>query len=50
MLPSQGALTLLEDDIDLTGGIFTASCLGQSFVDRVDEAGFKLETKLITPQ
>lgn len=49
MLTSQGALTLLEEDVNLPGGIFTAACLGQPFVDRTDKQGLKLETKMITP-
>lgn len=46
MLPSQGALTLLEGDVKLPGGIYTPSCLGQPFIDRISGAGFKLETEL----
>jgi hypothetical protein len=46
MLPSQGALMVLEDDVELPGGIFTPSCLGQPFIDRISNAGFKLETEL----
>ncbi|KAH6687314.1 saccharopine dehydrogenase [Plectosphaerella plurivora] len=46
MLPSQGALTLLEEDVKLPGGVFTPSCLGQPFVDRIGKAGFTLETEL----
>lgn len=43
---AQAALTILEDDIDLGGGgVFTPACLGQGFIDRVDAAGFKIETK-----
>lgn len=46
---AQAAATVLEDDIDLGGGgVFTAACLGQGFVDRLDTAGFKIETKVIT--
>ncbi|KAM0276769.1 hypothetical protein ACHAQH_006418 [Verticillium albo-atrum] len=35
MMLAQGALALLEDDVDLQGGIYTASCLGQKFINRV---------------
>lgn len=43
---AEAALTVLEDDIDLGGGgVFTPACLGQGFVDRVNAAGFKVETK-----
>lgn len=46
---AQAAVTILEDDIDLGGGgVFTAACLGQGFADRVDAAGFKIETKTIS--
>lgn len=45
---AEAAITLLEDDVDLGGGgVFTPACLGQGFVDRVDAAGFKIETKTI---
>ncbi|ROT40502.1 saccharopine dehydrogenase [Sodiomyces alkalinus F11] len=47
ILLSEAALTVLEDDVDLPGGVFTASCLGQRYIDRLDGAGFKMETKLI---
>lgn len=48
MFLAQGALTLLEDDVDLGGGgVFTPACLGQGFVDRVGASGFKIETKTI---
>lgn len=43
---AQAALTILEDDVDLGGGgVFTPACLGQGFIDRVDAAGFRIETK-----
>lgn len=46
---AQAALTILEDDVDLGGGgVFTPACLGQGFVDRVDAAGFRFETKTIS--
>lgn len=38
---------LLEDDHGLSGGIYTPACLGQGFIDRLDESGFKMETKII---
>ena len=47
-LLAQGALTLLEDnDLHLNGGVLTPSCLGQSYIDRLQAHGVKLETKLI---
>jgi short subunit dehydrogenase-like uncharacterized protein len=48
VLLSQAALTLLEDDVQLDGGIYTPACLGQRFIDRLDDAGFHLETKTVS--
>lgn len=46
---AQAAATLLEDDVDLgAGGVFTPACLGQQFVDRLDGAGFKIETETVS--
>ncbi|CAK7199074.1 hypothetical protein SEUCBS139899_001742 [Sporothrix eucalyptigena] len=48
ILASEAALAILKDDLKLEqGGIYTPSFLGQGFIDRVGEAGFKYETKLI---
>lgn len=45
---AQGALTVLEDDLDLGGGgVFTPACLGQGFVDRLDGVGFKIQTESV---
>ena len=44
---AQAARTLLEDDIKLSGGVYTPACLGQGYIDRLGEAGFKTETKFI---
>jgi len=44
---AQGALTLLEDDVELEGGVYTPACLGQGFVDRANTAGFKIDVKMI---
>ncbi len=44
---TQAAAILLQDDLQLDGGIYTAACLGQAYVDRLSEAGFKFETKII---
>ncbi|KAK2013003.1 saccharopine dehydrogenase [Colletotrichum eremochloae] len=43
----QAASTLLEEPVDLPGGVFTPSCLGQSFIDRLQGAGFNFESKLL---
>ncbi|CAK7214159.1 hypothetical protein SBRCBS47491_002054 [Sporothrix bragantina] len=48
VLASEAALAILKDDLKLEeGGIYTPSFLGQGFIDRIGEAGFKYETKLI---
>ncbi|KAL8370110.1 hypothetical protein RB595_000470 [Gaeumannomyces hyphopodioides] len=46
----QAALSILEDydDLQLGGGIYTAACLGQPFIERLNNAGFRFETKIIT--
>ncbi|KAJ8129075.1 hypothetical protein O1611_g4554 [Lasiodiplodia mahajangana] len=44
---SQGARALLEDNLALEGGIYTPACLGQGYIDRLDEYGFKVETKMV---
>jgi short subunit dehydrogenase-like uncharacterized protein len=47
VLVSQAALTLLEEDTGLEGGIYTGACLGQPFIDRLSSAGFHLESKIL---
>ncbi|KAF9872613.1 saccharopine dehydrogenase [Colletotrichum karsti] len=47
MLLAQAASTLLEDDVDLPGGVFTAACLGQPYIDRLHDVGFRFETKIL---
>jgi short subunit dehydrogenase-like uncharacterized protein len=42
---AQAALTILEDDLELDGGVYTPSCLGQGFIDRADTVGFNLVVK-----
>lgn len=47
---------LLEEDDDgdeknsissrLKGGIYTTACLGQRYIDRLQEAGFTLQTEV----
>ncbi|OTB17708.1 hypothetical protein K445DRAFT_56367 [Daldinia sp. EC12] len=44
---SQAACTILQDDLDLPGGIYTPACLGQGYIDRLNKAGFKMETKIV---
>ena len=47
----EAVATLLEEEsVDEQlggGGIFTPACLGQPFIDRLDKAGFHLETKIM---
>lgn len=47
VLVSQAALTLLEDDTGLGGGIYTPACLGQPYIDRLHSAGFEFETSIV---
>ncbi|EAQ91243.1 hypothetical protein CHGG_03178 [Chaetomium globosum CBS 148.51] len=47
ILLAEAASTLLEDDVDLPGGVYTAACLGQPYIDRLDRGGFHIETKLL---
>ncbi|KAI3336593.1 hypothetical protein HD806DRAFT_10759 [Xylariaceae sp. AK1471] len=44
---AQAARTLLEDDLGLRGGVYTPACLGQGYIDRLDEFGVRIETKII---
>jgi hypothetical protein len=41
------AWTMLEEDLQLDGGIYTPACLGQKFIDRANDGGFKMEVKII---
>ncbi|KJZ78901.1 hypothetical protein HIM_01674 [Hirsutella minnesotensis 3608] len=47
---AQAALTILQDDVGLDGGVYTPACLGQGYVDRVNDAGFTIDVKLIEKQ
>lgn len=44
----QAASTLLEVDVPLKGGIYTPACLGEDYIDRVGEQGFKIETSIMS--
>lgn len=45
---AETAMTILEDDTQLGGGVYTPACLGQSLIDRLSEkAGMKFEVSLI---
>ncbi|KAL2181408.1 uncharacterized protein P884DRAFT_214393 [Thermothelomyces heterothallicus CBS 202.75] len=45
ILLAEAASTLLEEDVDLPGGVYTAACLGQPLIDRLSRGGFRFETK-----
>lgn len=47
ILMSEAAVTVLQDDVKLDGGIYTPACLGQSYIDRVDAAGFHFDISTI---
>jgi len=48
ILLAEAAATILEvDDLELPGGVYTAACLGQPFIDRLDRAGFHFETQML---
>lgn len=47
---TEAALTILKDDVVATksgGGILTPATLGQSLIDRLDNAGLKFEVKML---
>ncbi|KAG6006124.1 hypothetical protein E4U21_007360 [Claviceps maximensis] len=44
---AQGALTILEEDLELDGGLYTPACLGQGYLHRLNGAGFKVDVKTI---
>jgi short subunit dehydrogenase-like uncharacterized protein len=46
MIVASAAISLLRDDHKLEGGVYTPACLGQKFVDRLEEGGFKFERKI----
>lgn len=49
LIITQAALMILEEDLELDGGVYTPSFLARNgFIDRLDKAGFKWETKMIT--
>ena len=46
---AEAAATLLQEDVGLEGGVYTPACLGQPYIDRLDHAGFHIETKRLEP-
>ena len=41
------AATLLEEDVNLEGGVYTPACIGQPLLAHLDKCGFHLETKIL---
>jgi len=48
ILLAEAAATLLEEDTQLPGGVYTGACLGQPYIDRLANAGFKFETNIVS--
>jgi hypothetical protein len=46
---AEAAATLLQEDVGLPGGVYTPACLGQPFIERLNQAGFHIETKRLEP-
>ena len=44
---AEAAATLLQDDVELDGGMYTPACLGQPFIDRLQHADYKFELKTV---
>ncbi|KAI1781421.1 Saccharopine dehydrogenase-domain-containing protein [Hypoxylon cercidicola] len=47
---SEAACSMLQDDTKLSGGVYTPACLGHGYIDRLNDAGFRMETKIIDSQ
>lgn len=47
MLLVEAAATILEDDVQLPGGVYTPACLGQGLIDRLHKSGLKFEVKIV---
>jgi len=50
VLLAEAALSLLKDESmakEIGGGVLTPAMLGQAYVDRLGESGFKIETRLL---
>ncbi|KUJ11573.1 uncharacterized protein LY89DRAFT_654225 [Mollisia scopiformis] len=45
---AQAAATVHDGSLNLGGGIYTPACLGKGFVDRLDNVGFKIETRSVS--
>jgi short subunit dehydrogenase-like uncharacterized protein len=44
---AEAAMTILQGDHKLSGGIHTPASLGQPFIDRLEPAGLKMEKRFI---
>ncbi|KAI1376219.1 Saccharopine dehydrogenase-domain-containing protein [Hypoxylon crocopeplum] len=44
---AQAASTILRETIELKGGIYTPACLGQKYIDHLNDAGLKVETQMM---
>jgi hypothetical protein len=42
---AEAAISILRDEHKLSGGVYTPASLGQKFIDRLQNAGFKFEKK-----
>lgn len=49
---AEAAATLLLDDSaqQLPGGVLTPACLGQNYIDRLNRAGLRFESKIVTEE
>ncbi|KAI1373433.1 hypothetical protein F4677DRAFT_222943 [Hypoxylon crocopeplum] len=43
----QAAWTILQDDVKLPGGVYTPACLGHGYIERLNNHGFRIETRVI---
>ncbi|KAG0647549.1 trans-acting enoyl reductase [Hyphodiscus hymeniophilus] len=44
---AEAAVSILRDGHKLSGGVYTPACLGQKFIDRLQNAGFIFEKKFL---
>lgn len=40
-------MSILRDEHELPGGIYTPACLGQKYIDRLEPAGFIIQKKFL---
>jgi short subunit dehydrogenase-like uncharacterized protein len=46
-LLAQAAVSILENDLELEGGVYTPACLGQGYIDHLNDNGFKVEMSIV---